>query len=510
MAQRQRVPIDKGQMPPENYVFREFDGINTQAARQAIKPTQFFWIENAMPVGFGNAKAVPQISSVFATLTGEIPYYSKNYNISNTQYMFYACQSGSAYQLAIATGTVTKIANAGTFSGTSTQVAQWKNERVLIIDPNGYYDWNGTTLTNDSNVSGSPSSGTCIATFSNLVWIVNGTTNRTISWSNTNAYADFTGAGGSTTINDETLISAITQLLPANNFLYFFGSDSINIIADVQVVSGALQFSNTNISANLGTDLGQTVVPYYRAIWFMNETGVYALYGATPRKASDDLDGIFQLIDFTKPVTAGTVTLFNILCVGFMFTYNDTVKGARKLIALYFNKKWFLASQSGSLTIMGTVNGTADLLLCVEGAGIYKMFNNTTSSITQTIVGPFWDFNEFISIKQSIMIGLEGNLPSTAGSITITCDSESGSQMPDAAFAGSNTFEWFNTGGAPFSWTNTSLAPFTWLASGYIWFQSGIENYGHYLGFSCTSNTAANVYVGFQLQYIKQPVGWGT
>jgi hypothetical protein len=510
MAAKSRVPIEKGQMPPENYVFREFDGLNTQAARQAIKPTQFFWLEGVMPVGFGNLKTVPQKSAALATLTGETPYYSKNYNISNTQYMFYACQSGAAYQVRVSDGAKTTIAVAGTFSGNAVQIAQWKNERILIIDTSGYYDWNGTTLTNDSGVSGAPSNGSCIATFANLVWIITGTTNRTIAWSNTNAYNDFTGAGGSTTINDETLISAITQLLPANNFLYVFGIDSINIIADVQVVSGVLQFSNTNISANSGSDLPQTIVPYYRAIWYMNETGVYALYGATPRKASDELDGIFPLIDFTKPVTGGTATIFNILCVCFMFTYNDPVQGARKLIALYFNKKWFLASQTGSLTIMATSNGTADLLLGVSGSSVYKLFSDTTSNITQKIISPFWDFNEYISIKQSIMIGMEGTLPAAASSVVITWDSELGSESPDTPFADFSTFQWFNSVGAPFTWTNSLGATFTWLAAGYIWFQSGIQNYGHYAGFTVTSSTAANVYNGWQLQYVKMPVGWGS
>ncbi len=51
---------------------------------------------------------------------------------------------------------------------------------------------------------------------------------------------------------------------------------------------GAHSF-DTRVDA--GTDLPQSIISYYRSIWYMNESGIYALYGATPRKASDALDG---------------------------------------------------------------------------------------------------------------------------------------------------------------------------------------------------------------------------
>lgn len=507
---RQRVPVEKGQIASENHVFREFEGINTQAARQAIKTTQFSWLEGVMPIGFGNLKAVQQNDPVMATLTGQIVAYNREFNISNTAYMFYACTSGAAYQVRISDGAVTQIAPNGTFSASAARVAQWKNERVLIIDTTGYYDWNGAALTVLSGVSGMPPSGTAISTFSNRVWIVNGTENRTITYSSANSYNDAAATGGSTTINDETLTSKITQLLTANNFLYVFGADSINIIADVQVVGGVTQFSNTNISANSGTDLPFAIFPYYRAIWYMNESGIFALYGATPRKASDDLDGIFERIDFTKPVTSGTVSLFNILCAAFLFTYNDPMIGARKLMALYFNKKWFLASQDAELTHMATSTGSTDTLYGAGGASVYKLFADDEADIEQTIVSGFWDFADFISVKQSLRVGVEGALPATAGGIDITVDSEQGSQSPENPFASTFEFLWFNSVGAPFSWTNSIGAPFTWLISGYVWLQGGIDNYGHYLGFTLTSSTGSNIYNGFQLEYVRQPAGWGS
>jgi hypothetical protein len=511
MKQISNAPKTPGQIPIENNVFREFGGINTQAARTSISAEQFSWLENVMPVGAGNLKAVPQKATALATLAGKTIYYSKEFNIAGTFYMFYACTDGALFQVRVSDGAQTVIIAAGTYSSSGTQIAQWKNERILIIDPTaGYRDWDGATLTNNSVATGILS-GTAVATFASRAWIVNGTANRTITFTDAFNYASVAGSGGSTTITDEVLTGQIYQLVPANNFLYLFGGDSINVISDVQVPSGGgtAIFSNTNISANSGTDLNQAIVVYYRAVWYMNRYGIFALYGSTPRKASDDLDGIFPLLDFTKPVTGGTVVIFNILCVAFMATYNDPVAGARKIIMVYFNKKWFVTSQSGSLTTMATSHSAADALYAVDTSSIYKVFGNTTASISQKIQTALWDFGDFIPNKQSLRIGVEGTLPATAGSVTATCDTEVGSVSPSVPFAQAFSMTWYNSGGSVFSWLNSLGAGFTWLIGGYVWFQGDVETTGHYLGITVTSNTAVNVYNGLQLQYRRLPAGWG-
>jgi hypothetical protein len=40
-------------------VIKQFRGLNTRANRTAIEQEEFAWIENAMPIGFGNIKIVP-------------------------------------------------------------------------------------------------------------------------------------------------------------------------------------------------------------------------------------------------------------------------------------------------------------------------------------------------------------------------------------------------------------------------------------------------------------------
>lgn len=647
------IPKIPGEDRKEHKVFREFGGINTQAARQAIKDDEFAWLENVIPIGYANAKVVPAPSSTLATHTGS-GYFYKPYNINGTPYVFVATTAGAAYQIQMSSPyTITTIAAPSTLSGNATQACQWKNERLLIIDTNGYWSWDGTTFSKINNtilsiavtqagtgftgrptvvfssgtaaatvqigvvnatltaagsgyavgdvlavsggtagtsaqfrvsttgasgaitaftiyspgdytampsnpvsvtggtgssatftcyfgvvtvavtsggtyvtaptitltgaggngysltpnLSAAPSSGTSIASFSGRVWISSG---RTISYSAPASYLDFStaDAGGNTIISDETLTSNINQLLAANNFLYFFGDDSINVIADVTVSSGSTVFSNTNISASLGSNLTYAINPYYRAIWFANKSGIYGLYGATPRKASENLDGIFSLIDFTKPVTAGTCYIYNIFVLAFCFTYNDPSLGSRPVLAVYFDKKWFLASQGSTLKYVWTdnINGV-DILYGSNGSNITQLFNNTTTNVSWKMQTKLYDQSVPYQDKQVLKLGLETVLPAGVSSLSATIDSEINSQA--YTVASSSLATWVNNSGAVVTWQNSSFSTVGWLAVGYTWFRQDVSMVGKYFGSTITSTTPAFTIQSAMWQYEKRSL-WGS
>ena len=647
------IPKLSGEDKKEHKVFRDFGGINTQANRQGIADQQFSWIENVMPIGFANAKVVPAQTSTLQThvATG---YYYYAYNINNVAYIFVATTGGAAYQiLASSPYTVTTIATAGTFSGSTTQIAQWKNERILIIDSAGYKTWDGSTLTTISNtvlsisinqagtgftgrptvvfssgtgaatatvgvvnatltsggtgyavgdvvtisggtagtaaqmrvttvnatgvitgfsiyisgdytampsnpasctggtgttatftlyfglvlivvtnggtystaptitlsggggngyamtanISASPPSGTTIATYAGRVWIGNG---RTLNYSAPASYSDFStiNAGGNTVISDETLIGNINQLLTANNFLYFFGDDSINVIADVRVSGGSTLYSNTNISASLGTTFAYAVIPYYRAIWFMNKSGVYALFGATPKKMSEDLDGIFALIDFTKTVSAGTCYINNIFCFAITFTYQDPNTGSRPILCVYFDKKWFVASQGSTLRFVWTINiSGVDTLFGSDGQNVYQCFGNTSGAVSWKMVSKLFDDGVPYQDKQVTKFGIECTLPATVSQLSATMDSESQSQSYTLATTSYATF--VNNFGATVLLTNNSGSVVRFLATGYTWFRQDVSMIGHYYGTTVTSTTPSFLIQGMMWQFEKRSL-WGS
>lgn len=353
-----------------------------------------------------------------------------------------------------------------------------------------------------------PSAGSTIATFAGRVWIGNG---RTVTFSAPGSYTDFqtADAAGSFTITDETLHSNINALKTANNFLYVFGDSSINVVSDVRVVGSpaVTVFSNTNVSALIGSNLPLSIFPYYRTIAFATRYGFYGLSGATPQKISDDLDGIIPLIDFTQTVSGDVANLFSILCVCFAFTYNDPVAGARKLLALFFNKKWFFANQGKTLTLIagGFQSGTP-AIFGTDGGNVYKLFSDATSSIASNVQSALWPMKKPTVIKGVQKAGVEVTSTSTVVTLSATVDTENGSTP--VSFTASNVVTWINNSLQTVAWVNNGAQTVMWLGQGFQFLAADVEQYGRYFGLTIASNSPNFNYNGLMSQYEDGP-SWG-
>jgi hypothetical protein len=352
---------------------------------------------------------------------------------------------------------------------------------------------NGATatavLTSASNVD--------IASFQGRVWIAQG---RTVFYTAAGSYNDFVSvSAGNINLTDDTLHTNITALMSANNFLYVFGEDSINVFSDVRVgTTGLTQFTNTNVSASIGSKRINAILPYFRSLLFMNDYGIYALVGATTTKLSDSLDGIFPYIDFTQPVTGGEVLINNILCASFSFTYNDPVNGARQIQAVFFDKKWFLTSQ-GSVKYMTALPSAGGInLYSTSGTDLFTLYTNSTGSIASTIQTALWPMTDVIRDKQALKFGVEATI-TQGGSLSITVDSESNSS-PIYSF--SNLDTWYNVFGTTIGWYNNSSTVIGWIGGyGYYLYKSDAQQYGKYLGLTITSATAGVTFNTFEMEY---------
>ena len=336
-----------------------------------------------------------------------------------------------------------------------------------------------------------------VATFSGRVWVAAG---RTVTFSAAGSYSDFSSiSAGYFTLTDSTLHGNIQSMLSANNFLYIFGDDSINVFSDLRVTTtGSTLFTNTNVSASIGSKRPYAVFPYFRSVLFMNDYGVYALVGSTTSKISDNLDGIFPLIDFSQPVSAGQVLLNNILCAAFSFTYNDPSVGARAIQAVFFEKKWFITSQ-GALTYVTSapVSGLVNMY-GVTGKSLYRLYGSSTASINSTIKTALMPMNDPIRTKQALKFGIEATL-TTGGTLTVTVDSESGSSPQ---YVLNNSVTWYNNSGQTITWTNNSSATIGWITSaGYALYKSDAQQYGKYLGLTVTSSDPAFTYNTFEFEH---------
>jgi len=341
-----------------------------------------------------------------------------------------------------------------------------------------------------------------VATFSGRVWVAAG---RTVYASSAVSPTDYTSVSAvAFNLTDSTLHGNIQALLSANNFLYIFGDDSINVFSNLQVTStGATVFTNTNVSASIGSKRIYAIFAYFRSVLFMNDYGVYALVGSTTTKISDPLDGIFPYIDFTKPVTAGQALLNNILCAVFNFYVNSSFPygsgGSRYIQAVFFEKKWFITSQGTlqyvtSAPLSGKVN-----LYGTQSNALYQLYANSSTNISSYIQTALMDMGDPIRTKQALKFAVEATL-TQSGVFNVTVDSEQGSTTPYVLSDSGVT--WINNSNQVISWTNNSLAIIQWLLSvGYYLYKSDASQYGKYLGLTMTSNNAAFTVNTFEFEH---------
>ena len=355
---------------------------------------------------------------------------------------------------------------------------------------------NGAVL--QAIVNSEPNVG--IASFSGRVWIAAG---RSVYYSAAGSYSDFTSvSAGSVTLTDSTLHGNIVQLLSANNFLYIFGDNSINVFSDVRVTNAGLTlFTNTNVSASVGSELKNAIFPYFRSVLFMNDYGVYALVGSTTSKLSDPLDGVFPNIDFANPVYAGQVLLNNILCAVFNFRYNDTTftNSYRFVQAVFFEKKWFISSQGNDLKYITSVPEAGQIKLYgVSNDQLVQLYSDTTSLLTSRIQTALLPLTDPIRTKQALKFGIEATL-SAGGVFDVTVDSEIGSSSP---YVLGNFVTWFNNSNVTIPWINNSSTVISWVfTNGYYLYKSDAQQWGKYLGLTMTSNSAGFVVNTFELEH---------
>lgn len=336
----------------KNHSFVDFGGVNTQSVRQAIGDNQFAWLEDVMPIGYGNGKVVPGPSAALATLPGgDTAYSMTSGNISGVNYMFMFCASGAAYQINLSNNAITTIGVAGTFSASGVAMDQWKNERIVIVDPSkGYFDWNGTTLTSyagtifsvsivsgginyTSSPSVTPASGT--ATFTATIGVLVATLSAagtgyvvgdvlTISGGTFNSPCTLTvsaiGASGAITGINLTTTGDYTSTTPTNpasvtgghgsaaTFTLNFGITKVVVVnpGGGYITSPILNISGgagtgASLTANLSSSTsGTSIATYAGRVWIANgRTVVFSAPNSYQDFTTTSLGGSFIMSDAT-------------------------------------------------------------------------------------------------------------------------------------------------------------------------------------------------------------------
>jgi hypothetical protein len=364
---------------------------------------------------------------------------------------------------------------------------------TVTIAGGGGSNASAKAIINSNNVA-------AVQTFSGRLWVAQG---RSVSYSAAGTFSDFVSvSAGTVTLTDSTLHSNIIQLLSANNFLYIFGDDSINVFSDVRVTSaGTTLFTNTNVSASVGTKLPYAIFPYFRSVLFMNQYGVYALVGSTTSKISDALDGIFANIDFTTAtVTAGQVLLNNILCAAFNIRYYDSnIAGYRYIQAVFFEKKWFFTSQGNAIKLITSVPANGQIYLAgTDGTTPYLFYDDNTVPIASTIQSALWQMGDPIRTKQALKAAVEASNLTSVADLSLTIDNENRSS---SAYTLTSQIVWTNNSLQTIAWSNNLGASIGWGITGFSLYKTDAQQWGKYLGLTITSNSPAFVINGLEMEH---------
>ena len=116
-------------------VIKNFKGLNTKADRTAIDQEEFSWLENAMPIGYGNLKIIKAQTCLKTGAGANITANStvttlENCNINGVDYVLSFQDNGQGQYVNLSTVALGNISAVGAFSNSSISTAQYKDERL--------------------------------------------------------------------------------------------------------------------------------------------------------------------------------------------------------------------------------------------------------------------------------------------------------------------------------------------------------------------------------------------
>jgi len=295
----------------------------------------------------------------------------------------------------------------------------------------------GTLAAATAHVWPFTTAGTTLAVFQGRVWLGGG---RLIQYTGTQGFDDFNVANASAafTLSDADLVHAVTALRNYNNYLFIMGDQSVKQIGNISLngAGNLTLFTILTLSSDQGTIYPKSCISYNRLFMFANTNGIYAVYGSSVQKISDDLDGIFKLIDFTQTPQAAIVDMNNIHNATWLVRYKDpgtipgSTAGTRSILLTFNGKKWFVCAQGNSLVAITTACTLAsgqNMTFASSGPDITQILGNYTQPVTFTMQTALTHHGNAVQRKKTIRGGFAATATANA-TMNETLDSDEGTK----------------------------------------------------------------------------------
>jgi hypothetical protein len=150
------VPAAPSQIPgfPENFgqfVFEEFETLNTKPLRPGIKDAEMYWCDGWMPLGPNNLRILWGTGApLFTAPSGTTVEWFGFGNVFDVAYLITLLLDGSIRATNVLSGMTTQIAAPGTIIDPSSifGFSQWGSQYLIFTKDqnNGYWLWDGTNL----------------------------------------------------------------------------------------------------------------------------------------------------------------------------------------------------------------------------------------------------------------------------------------------------------------------------------------------------------------------------
>jgi hypothetical protein len=356
--------------------------------------------------------------------------------------------------------------------------------------------------------------GNTIAVFQGRVWWASPDANgnfRVLNFTGTQGYDDTAtaNAAGSTTLTDADLVHSITALRALNNYLYIFGDQSVRQIGNITVSSSVTLFTPLELASDIGTNFMMSVISYNRLVVFANKQGVYGIFGSTVQKMSDDLDGIFKLVNFTQEPSAALNDISNIHSYLLLVKYQDPVRGLRSIVCTLQGTQWFVVSQGDAVAAITTLASgptTQIETILSSGADVQRMLYDATIAVPMLFKTSLTAHGELIRAKQAIRAGVAVTTQG-AQNFQVLIETENGTLQYQLAAA--SVVNWVNNAQGQVNWQNNTPAAVQFIGGGYRFPYTDVDGYGKVLG-----ATISGTVLGFSINAVaieyKDADIWGS
>lgn len=357
---------------------------------------------------------------------------------------------------------------------------------------------------------------TTLAVYSGRVWFGNA---HVLQWTGTAGYDDTnpSNAAGSTTFTDADLSHSIQAVRNLNNYLFIFGDTSLRQIGGISITGSITLFTPLVLASDIGTTFKYTILSYNRLVLFANKNGVYAVFGASVEKISDDLDGIFggghgtihSNIDFTLQPTAALNDIRNIHCYLLLVRYMDPTGPPRSLILVFQERKWFFVSQGDGLVAIcaAPLLSTAQFeTFGSSGTDITWLIQNSDIAVPVFFKTALSPHQNPIQQKQALRAGA-GMRAQLSQPFTLQVDTENGAYVLHLV-TGAQVI-WVNNLGGIVTWLNNSGQIVSWGAAGYGMPFGYVDGSGKFLGATLRGNLSNSILNLIAIEYQERAL-WGS